>query len=132
MKLPHHPSEPQLRRAEALSGPRPGAAPPHPRLRLLDWRPIGKGAVIGRARVLLRNGLEISDIGLFAKDGRIWAHLPAQQQRDGNGRPITDDRGKSKYVSSIRWSTKELQDGFSRALIDVLREQFPDALDGVR
>jgi hypothetical protein len=120
-----------MRRGESLWGARPVTAPARPVMRLLGWRPIGKGALVGRARIRLPSGLEISDVGIFVKDGRFWAQLPAQQQRDAEGRLITDERGKPRYVSSIRWSTKELQDGFSNALIGLVREEYPAAFDGV-
>jgi hypothetical protein len=97
-------------------------------MRLLEWKQIDKGFLVGRAKVILPNGLEISDIGIFSKDGRVWSQMPAQQMRDAAGRPITDDRGKVCYVSSIKWSTRELQDGFSEALISLIGD--PGSIPG--
>jgi hypothetical protein len=39
------------------------------------------GALLGRAKVRLPNQLEISDIGIFSKEGRRWAQLPAEMMR---------------------------------------------------
>jgi hypothetical protein len=105
-------------------------APERPRMRLLEWKQIGKGFLVGCAKVILPNGLEIADIGIFSKDGRTWSQLPAQQMRDADGRPITDDRGKARYISSIKWSTRELQDGFSEALIALVLAEHPGAIPG--
>jgi hypothetical protein len=99
-------------------------------MRLLEWNQIGKGSLVGRAKVILPNGLEIADIGIFSKDGRVWSQMPAQQVRDADGRPITDDRGKARYVSSIKWSTRELRDGFSEALIALVLAEHPGAIPG--
>jgi hypothetical protein len=99
-------------------------------MRLLEWKPIDKGFLVGRAKVLLPNGLEIADIGIFSKDGRVWSQMPAQQMRDADGRPITDDRGKTRYASSIRWSTRDLQDGFSEALIALVGDKHPGSIPG--
>lgn len=90
-----------------------------PRLQLLEWRRVDKGALIGRAQVRLPIGLEISDIGVFEKAGRWWAQLPAEIMRDfATGSPLTDAvTGRARYKSSLRWSTKLLQDGFSEAVI---------------
>ena len=85
---------------------------------------------VGRAKVILPNGLEIADIGIFSKDGRVWCQLPVQQVRGADGRPVTDDRGKARYVSSIKWSTRELRDGFSEALIALVRAEHPEATPG--
>jgi hypothetical protein len=99
-------------------------------MRLLDWRQIDKGFLVGRAKVILPNGLEIADIGIFSKDGRTWSQMPVQQVRGADGRPITDDRGKACYVSSIKWSTRELRDGFSEALIALVLADHPGAIPG--
>jgi len=102
------------------------------RIQLTDGREIKKGFLVGRARVVLPNGLDIDDIGVFAKEGRIWAQLPAQPLRDADGKVALDDRGKARYVSPIRWATKSLQDDFSIALVALIREQNPDAFKGVQ
>ena len=131
MNGPQHHSPSTLRRAEAATwGPRPAAERARPKMRLLEWNQIGKGSLVGRAKVILPNGLEIADIGIFSKDGRVWCQLPAQQVRGADGRPITDDRGKPRYVSSIKWSTRELRDGFSEALIALVLAEHPGAIPG--
>jgi hypothetical protein len=88
-----------------------------PRLQLLEWSPIGKGALLGRAKVRLPIGLDIADVAIFEKDGRRWAQMPSEVMRDFAGQPLKDDRGKIRYRSALRWSTKTLQDGFSAAVI---------------
>ena len=130
MSGPRHHSPDTLRREAATWGPRPAAEQDRPKMRLLDWKQIDKGFLVGRAKVILPNGLEIADIGIFSKDGRTWSQMPAQQVRDAEGRPITDDRGKSHYVSSIKWSTRELQDGFSEALIALVLAEHSGAIPG--
>jgi hypothetical protein len=114
----------------AFLAPQPSAEPTRARMRLIDWTPIGKGFLVGRAKVLLPSGLEIGDIGLFAKDGRTWAQLPASPMHDAKGRLITDARGRPRYVSSLRWSTRELQDGFSEALIALVDGEHPGSIPG--
>ena len=95
-------------------------APDRPRMRLLEWQKIGKGALIGKAKIVLPIGLEISDIAVFEKAGRRWAQFPAEPMRDAEGQPITDENGKVKYRSSIRWATRELQERFSETLIALI------------
>jgi hypothetical protein len=87
-------------------------------LELLDFQPIWKGALIGKARVRMGDGLEISDICLFQKEGgRRWAQLPAEIDRDYSGQPLKDERGKTRYRSALKWSTRALQDEFSHAVL---------------
>jgi hypothetical protein len=94
-----------------------------PKMRLLDWKPCVQGALLGRAAVLLPNGLVVSDIGIFSKNDRRWAQLPAEMMRDGDGQPLKDERGKARYRSAIKWSSRELQDGFSAALVALIEAE---------
>ena len=101
-----------------------------PRLQLLDRQPINKGALVGRADLLLPCCLQISDIGIFQKDGRSWAQLPAEMMRDYQGQPLKDERGKARYRSALKWSNRELQDGFSTAVIGAIEAEHGLLLDG--
>ena len=94
-----------------------------PRLQLLEWKRIDKGALVGRATALLPSGLQIGDIGIFTKDGRSWAQLPSEAMRDADGQPLKDDRGKTRYRSPLKWTTRELQDGFSAALVALIEAE---------
>jgi hypothetical protein len=91
-----------------------------PRMQLLEWKRIDKGALVGRATVLLPNGLQIADIGVFQKDSRSWAQLPAEPMCDAAGEMLKDDRGKTRYRSPLKWSSRELQDGSSAALVAIV------------
>jgi len=90
-------------------------------MRLLAWRPVGKGALVGRADIQLPNGLQISDIGLFRRDdGARWAQMPSEIVRDADGQPLKDDRGRFRYRTPIKWSSRDLQEGFSRVLFQLV------------
>jgi hypothetical protein len=43
--------------------------------------------------------------------------------RDGDGQPLKDERGKARYRSAIKWSSRELQDGFSAALVALIEAE---------
>jgi hypothetical protein len=47
--------------------------------------------------------------------------------RDRDGQPLTDENGRSRYRSSIRWASRELQDGFSAAVVELVRAAHPGA-----
>ena len=102
-----------------------------PRPALLDYESIvNGGALVGKAKVR-HQGLEIADIGIFQKDGRTWAQLPAEPLRDyQTGQILKDERGKTRYRSSLRWQTRDLQDRFSKTLIALIEAAHPGALDG--
>jgi hypothetical protein len=97
--------------------------PARARLQLLEWQRIDKGLLLGKGKVLLPCGLEISDVAVFEKDGRQWATLPAELLRDMGGQPLKDSAGKARYRSSLKWSSRELGDGFSRAVIAAIEAE---------
>ena len=92
-------------------------------MQLLDWKRLDKGALVGRATVLLPSGLQISDIGIFQKDGQAWSQLPSEAMRDASGQILKDERGKARYRSPLKWSTRELQERFSDALIGLIEAE---------
>ena len=99
-------------------------APDRPKMQLLEWKRIDKGALVGRAVALLPNGLQISDIGIFTKDGRSWAQLPSEAMRDAEGQPLKDaGTEKVRYRSALKWTTRELQDRFSDALVALIEAE---------
>jgi hypothetical protein len=79
--------------------------------------------LIGRVRIRLPCRLEISDVGVFEKAGVRGAQLPAEMMRDATGMVVKDDRGKTRYRSTIKWSTRDLQERFSRALIELIEAE---------
>ena len=75
-------------------------------------------------------GLEVSDVAVFAKDDRQWAQFPSEPMRDREGAPLTDASGRVRYRSSMKWASRELQEGFSTALIELIRQRHPEAFEG--
>ena len=43
--------------------------------------------------------------------------------RDSDAKPIIGGDEKPKYVSSLKWSTRELQNGFSAALLALIDDE---------
>lgn len=101
-----------------------GALPDgRPRMKLLEWRAIGKGALIGRANIELPSGLQIADCGVFIKERARWAQMPAEPMRDAGGQPLKDDQGKTRYRSPVKWRSHDLQSRWSHALIELIEAE---------
>jgi DNA-binding cell septation regulator SpoVG len=99
-----------------------------PRMRLLAFKPLRKGSLIGFAEVTLPNGLTISDIPVCTSHGKVWASLPSKAILDRDGRHVEQD-GKRKYVPILQWADRSTNDRWSDAVIALVRERHPDALD---
>jgi hypothetical protein len=119
----------KLRHAEAaIWGPRPIAAE-RPRMRLISWKTLVKGSLRGFATIELPSGLKIHDCPVLVSSGNAWATLPSKPQIDGDGRQKTDINGKAVYASILEWRSRELSDRFSQAVVSLVIEAHPGALD---
>jgi hypothetical protein len=124
--IPRTPSQAELRRAEAATwGPRPA-----PKMRLLAWKAVVKNSLRGFVDIELPNGLNIFGIALMVGRNGPWASLPAKPQIDKDGRQKLDANSKAAYAPTLEWRDRELADRFSDAVVAILLEAHPDALDG--
>jgi hypothetical protein len=114
---------------DRLAAGSPAAASTRPTMRLLEFKAIRKNSLRGFATVKLPNGLIINDIVVGEANGRQWALLPSKPMIDRDGRPMTDLGGKPRYSPVNEWGTRELQQEFSRRVVDLVRAQYPASLD---
>jgi hypothetical protein len=122
------PSPAQLRRAEAATwGDKPPAR--RPKMRLLDFRPLAKGALRGFATVELPIGLKLIDCPVLVGRNGPFVRLPSKPQVDKEGRQKTDASGKPAYTPTLEWNSRELGDRFSQAVVMAIRQRRPSALD---
>jgi hypothetical protein len=101
-----------------------------PATRLLDFRPMRKGKLVGFARVELPIGLRINDIPIILGKNGPFAGLPARPMLDHEGRPKIDIRGKPQYVAFLEWRDRDLSRRFSDVVVGLVLEAHPGALDG--
>lgn len=100
-----------------------------PRMRLEAFKPLARGALRGFATVRLPSGLVISDVAVCTANGRTWASLPSKPVLNRDGRHV-EEGGKKKYASILSWSDRDTADRWSAAVVDLVRQHHPDALDG--
>jgi hypothetical protein len=101
---------------------------PRKRMRLLKWAPQKKGTLRGFADIELPNGLKIYGCPMHvAVNGRAWAGFPGRPQIDRDDRLIRQD-GRAQFTRILEWTTRELGNGFSEALVELVRAHHPDAL----
>jgi hypothetical protein len=97
-------------------------------MRLLKWTPQKKGVLRGFADVELPNGLRIYGCPvLVASNGRAWATFPGKPQIDREDRLIRQD-GKAQYAKVLDWSTRDVADRFSQAVVELVTAYDSDAL----
>jgi hypothetical protein len=99
-----------------------------PRMMLDAFKPLSKGALRGFATVRLPIGLTIADIPVCTSHGRTWASLPSKPILDRDGRHVEQD-GKRKYAPILTWADRDTADRWSAAVVELVRQHHPDALD---
>jgi hypothetical protein len=112
-------SECDLRLGErATRGPRPGDRPPAvgtdpPKVRLLAFKSMRMGTLLGFARVDFPHGLQISNIPIFAGQNGPFAALPSRPVLDQEGRQKRDVNGNLHYLPFLQWRDWSLSGWFS-------------------
>jgi hypothetical protein len=105
-----------------------GDRPPPRQMVLRRWRPMRRNTLHGFAYLELANGLQIDDVAVHIRDGRAWASLPARPMLDADGRHVVRE-GKPQYATILRWRTRDLADRWSAAVIELIRQANPGALN---
>ena len=108
-----------------------GGRPERPTLniRLLAFRPVVKGSLRGFANVEMAPGLIIEDAPVLVSNGKPWCTLPTKPQLDEAGKHRVGADGKKLYTALVKWSSRQLGDAFSTAVIEAIRRMHPDALE---
>jgi hypothetical protein len=100
-------------------------------IRLRGFRPVPRGALIGFADIELLSGLLVHDRPVFrAKDGSVWAGLPAKPVVDRDGRQKADVNGTRRFAPLLEWRSRERGDRFSAVVIALIEQACPGALGG--
>jgi hypothetical protein len=97
-------------------------------LRLVDWRPVRKGKLLGFALVELPMGLRIHDVPVLHGKNGVWATLPTKPELDGNRRQRRDVAGEPSYARVLSWSTKRLEDAFAARVVALVQAKHPQDL----
>ena len=97
-------------------------------MKILDWRPMRRNALIGFAKIELPSGMVIADVTILTGANGPWASPPSKPMIGRDGIAIKDDAGKIKYSAVIDFVSKELRDRFSNVVIAALRAAHPEAL----
>jgi hypothetical protein len=100
------------------------------RMELVAFTPLRRGTLRGFALVRLPIGLEIADCPVHHHPGgRCWAALPSKPMIDAGGRHV-EKGGKRQYIPILKWTDRAVSDRWSDAVVELVREEYPDALDG--
>ena len=126
MSAPPRPTQAQLRAAKAATWG--GAPPSRPAMRLSGWRPLARNSLRGFGDIELPSGLRIREVAVLSSNRQCWATLPSKPVLDRNGRHV-ETNGKKQFAAILEWRSRELADGFSAKIIELVHQVHPGALE---
>lgn len=97
--------------------------------RILEWRPLRRDSLLGFAKIELQSGMVISDVTILSGDRGPWALPPSKPMLGRDGVAMKDQRGKIRYSPLIEFTSKEIRDRWSAAVIDAMRAAHPEAFE---
>jgi DNA-binding cell septation regulator SpoVG len=93
-----------------------------------DWRPYVSGGLHGYVRVELDSGLVIPGIKVMAGSRGPFVLLPEQPVLK-DGKLKRDINNRVVYAATVQWRDRATADKFSAAVIELLLQRYPNALE---
>jgi hypothetical protein len=95
-------------------------------IRITNWRPARRGALLGYCRAEFPSGAIICEISILTSPHGLWAAPPAKPRISPDGSVKRDERGKASYVTLIDFTSLELKHRWSSSIIAAMREAYPN------
>src|SRR5262245_30750554 len=95
-------------------------------VRIVDWRPFHKGALLGFAKVEMPSGLIVNDVTICTGPNGSWASPPGKLLVGRDGAVMKDGSGKARYVAVIEFASKDVRTRWSDAVIAAMRATHPE------
>ena len=93
-----------------------------------EFAPLSRNSLLGFARVRTPSGMVFHEVGVYRKNGSFWAS-PASKPRIGrDGVQMKDSASKPIYTPFVTFSSKDIRDRWSNAVIDAMRVAHPEVL----
>jgi DNA-binding cell septation regulator SpoVG len=96
--------------------------------RILEWRPLRKKSLHGFVKVQMPSGMIVIDVKILTGERGAWASPPSKPVMSSDGTTLKDDNGKVRYSSIIEFTSKDIRNSWSDAVIDAIRQAHPEAL----
>jgi protoporphyrinogen oxidase len=95
---------------------------------IVEFKPLVRNTLRGFLTAQFASGMIINEISVHAMNGRVWASPPTRPMVGKDGTALRDEAGKTKYQAVIQFTSKEVRDRWSAAILESLRGKHPEAL----
>lgn len=90
-----------------------------------EFKPMQRNSLLGFARVRMPSGMIFHDTTINLTAGRYWASPASKPAITREGTHLKKD-GKAVYTPIVSFSSKELRDKFSDAVIEAMQRAHPE------
>jgi hypothetical protein len=100
-----------------------------PQIKITEFTAVHRNSLRGFCTVVQPSGMILHDVAIHHRNGAAWASPASKPMLDRNGQQMTDGDGKPLWVPIISFSSKAVRDKWSGAIIEAVREAYPEALE---
>lgn len=97
-------------------------------IRITDWKPVRKGALLGFARMEMPSGMVLIDCTILTGANGPWASPPGKPMVGSDGTVARDANNKTRYTAVVDFVSREHRTRWSEAVIAALQASHPEAL----
>ena len=98
-------------------------------VKILDWRPLPKNSLLGFAKIEFPSGMVIADVTVLTSERGPWALPLSRPMLNRDGVVIKDEAGKIRYSPFIEFTSKEIRNRWSDAVIQAMRAAHPEVFE---
>jgi hypothetical protein len=103
------------------------APAPAATIRILEWRAVHSGNLIGVAKVALPGGVVLIGCQVLNGVQGPWVSPPSRPVLGRDGCVQRDANGKQRFAATVEFASRALRDRFSAGVIAALRAAHPEA-----
>ena len=98
-------------------------------MQIMNFKVINKSNLVGFAEILMPSGIGFVDVTIMRKESHYWAMPPAKPLLVNGAHKIDPYTNKPIYAQIIKFSTKELKQKWSDAVIAALKMSYPEVFE---
>ena len=98
-------------------------------MQIMNFKAINKSNLVGFAEILMSSGIGFVDVMIMRKERRFYAMPPAKPLLVNGAQKIDPYTNKPIYAHIVKFSTKELKQKWSDAVIAALKMSYPEVFE---
>jgi len=98
-------------------------------MQIINFKAINKSNLVGFAEIVMPSGIGFVDVTIMRKESHYWAMPPTKPVLVNGAHKTDPDTNKPVYAQIITFSSKELKQKWSDAVIAALKKSYPEVFE---